>query len=251
MFRKLSTSMALLFVVTGAGCVGSAPTGDTANPTPAPVPVDTSGGGTGGSDPLGPGGGSNTSGNESNTFDHENDAPDPFEVLSRYQEQGPPEVAARLHSCQKVRYETLGTLLRQLGVDLQRNAPNGQPRTAGQLYRGGAGALGAPNYQARISEAIELTTSGATKLFDVFVQAAPEIIAAMPNNDHCKKAGAAVSMFDDNGKCTLDGISCLTGVAATQAQKDLCDQVLTEASSPQIGQAIAVASILAAAHTCE
>jgi hypothetical protein len=73
----------------------------------------------------------------------------------------------------------------------------------------------------------------------------------MPNQAACMVAGQATQMFDAQGKCTQAGVSCLVGAQATQAQVDLCNQVLTEASSAQVGQAIAVATILSAAHTCE
>ena len=84
--------------------------------------------------------------------------------------------------------------------------------------------MGAPNYGARVPESIELTTAGATKLFDIFVQAAPEIIAAFPTE--AKKAGAAVQLFDADGKFTSDGIAFLQGAPATQAQLDLCNNIL-------------------------
>ncbi|MCA1665783.1 MAG: hypothetical protein LC659_16190, partial [Myxococcales bacterium] len=99
------------------------------------------------------------------------------------------------------------------------------------------------------SESIELSTSGATKLFDIFVQAAPEIIAAFPNV--AKKGGVAVQLFDAAGKMTADGIGFLQGAPATQAQLDLANNILGSASTPQIGQTLAVATLLAAAHTCE
>jgi hypothetical protein len=38
---------------------------------------------------------------------------------------------------------------------------------------------------------------------------------------------------------------------ASQAQVDLANQAVGEASSPDIGKRIAVATILAAQHTCE
>ena len=38
---------------------------------------------------------------------------------------------------------------------------------------------------------------------------------------------------------------------ATQAQLDLANNILTSASTPQIGKTLAVATLLAAAHTCE
>jgi hypothetical protein len=121
--------------------------------------------------------------------------------------------------------------------------------SAGVIYKNGSQAMGAPNYGARVAEAISLTTSGATKLFDIFVQAAPEIIAAFPNV--AKKAGAPVALFDGGGKFTMDGIAFLQGAPATQAQLDLANNVLGSASTAQIGQTLAVATLLSAAHTCE
>jgi hypothetical protein len=243
MLRKLSTIIASAFLV--AGCLGQAPT------EPNPEPVPTTGGPTTPSDDtlgIAPGTSSN---DPNNTFDHmnENDV-DPFAVLGRIQEQGPPEISTRMHSCQKLKYATLGNLLTQLGVNLARTTTV-PPQSAGQLYKAGAQALGAPNYGARVPEAIELTTSGATKLFDIFVQAAPEIITAMPTNVAAQVGGAATNMFDAQNRCTLEGISFLQGSPANQAQKDLCDQVINQASSVTIGKTIAVATILSAAHTCE
>jgi hypothetical protein len=248
MSRKLGNILAFAFVgsLSLGGCLSAAPTADPMNPTP----VDPAGS-TSNSDPnglgLGPG---SASGAPDNTFDHPDNQVDPFEVLQRIQEQGPPEVSSRLHSCQKMRYRTLGTVLTQLGVDLNKTGTAPQ-LTAGQLYKGGTGALGVANYGARIAESIELTTSGATKLFDIFTQAAPEIIAAMPNAATCKVGGQATQMFDGAGKCTLAGITCLQGAPATQAQVDLCNQVIGEASAQNIGQTLAVATILSAQHSCE
>jgi len=251
MLRKLSTSIALMFVVSGAGCLGG-PAPDEPNPLPVADPGTPGGGavtpGTGdtGADTLGIAPGT-ASANEDGTFDHDksNDV-DPFSVLSRIQEQGPPEISTKMHSCQKLKYATLGTLLTQLGVNLNKTGTAPQ-LSAGQLYKAGGGALGQANYGARISEAIELTTAGATKLFDIFVQAAPEIITAMPTNAACKNA----QMFDAQNRCTLEGIACIQGSPASQAQKDLCDSVVTQASTAAIGRTIAVATILSAAHTCE
>jgi hypothetical protein len=252
MTRKFGKLLALAFVgsLSLGGCLGGSPPADPGNPTPVdPSAGSTSGGGTAGGDVSGlglaPG---SAAGDTGNTFDHPDNQVDPFEVLQRIQEEGPPEVSSKLHSCQKVKYATLGTMLTQLGVNLNATAT---PPSAGQLYKGGAGAMGAPNYGARVAETVELTTAGATKLFDIFTGAAKEVIAAMPTLDHCKLNGVATQMFDASGKCTLAGITCLQGAPASQAQVDLCNQAVSEASTPQIGQTIAVATILAAQHTCE
>jgi len=135
-------------------------------------------------------------------------------------------------------------VLGSLGVNL---GATGTPPTAGQLYKNGAQAMGGPNYAARVAETIELTAAAATKLFDIFSQGAQEIVTAMPTTARCM----GTNMFDMAGHCTAAGIACLQGAPASQAQVDLCNQALTEGSSPQISQTIAVASILAAAHTCE
>ncbi len=239
MSRKLNVSV-FVAAFSLAGCLGTAPsgpgsTGGTSNPN-AP---------SAGSLGLGPTGG--VGGGMGNTFDHEDNNTDPFTILERIQQEGPPEVSTKMHSCQKLKYATLGNVLSSLGVNLGNTTKN----SAGVLYTGGAQAMGAPNYTARVPEAIAPTTAGATKLFDIFVQAAPEIIKAMPTAQACMVAGAATNMFNADGTCNAAGISCLQGTPATQAQIDLCNSVASQASSQTVGQTIAVATILSAAHTCE
>lgn len=252
MTRKLSVVAAVF----AAGCLGAAPnstgTPTTSNPaasssTPAasanaPDPTEPT-------DPtLGLAPTDTSSGDPNNTFNHPQDDVDPFAILQRVQDQGPPEISTRMHSCQKLKYATLGNLLTALGVNMAKTAT---PPSAGQLYKGGGGAMGAPNYGARVPEAIALTAAGATKLFDIFTQAASEVIAAMPTATACMKAGVATDMFDAQGNCTLDGIACLQGAPATQAQLDVCNSVLSAGSTAAIGKAVAVATILSSAHTCE
>jgi hypothetical protein len=241
MLRKLNLSMVIAAFSLAAGCVG----GGGGSGTGTGSGTGDTGGVTTPGDSLGLAGGGSTAGGMGNTFDHDNDGLDPFAVLQRVQEQGPPEISTKMHSCQKLKYATLGNVLKQLGVNLASATAN----SAGLIYKNGSQPLGAPNYGARVAEAIEQTTSGATKLFDVFVTAAPEIIAAIPNV--AKKGGVAIQMFDAAGNCTADGIAFLQGAPSTQAQVDLCNNALTSASTPAIGKTIAVATILAAAGTCE
>jgi hypothetical protein len=181
-------------------------------------------------------------------FDHLEVPLNQFALLSRIQHEGPPEVAARLHGCQKMQYSTIGNVLRSFGVQLP-----AQPRqgTTGALYTFGSQALGAPNFLARSPEGTEVTTAGATKLFDIFVAAAPAVIEAMPGLQRCQVAGQPTAMFDAAGRCTLNGIACLQGSQATEAQQAICDAAVSRGSTPEIGRTIAVAAILAAANTCE
>src|SRR5262245_7452504 len=103
MLRKLSISTVIAAFAL-AGCVDGAPP-DNSGGTPTP------------SGSLGIAGGQ-TSSSDDQTFDHENEVTDPFAVLQRIQQQGPPEVSTRMHSCQKLKYATVGNLLRQLGVNM-------------------------------------------------------------------------------------------------------------------------------------
>jgi hypothetical protein len=168
-------------------------------------------------------------------------------VLERMSEEGPPAYRARVHGCRKMRYGNVGRMLADLGVDMSAT----DATSAGRMYAEADQALGAPNYDARIGETTELTTASASRLFDILVQAAPEIIAAMPSQERCQVSGHGVSVFDDAGRCTADGITCLLGEPATDEHVALCDQVVSHATSPETGRVLAVASLLAAASTCE
>lgn len=195
----------------------------------------------------------NFSGGEDNTASHMGDLgdgvfKDPFEVLAQRMEEGPPEVRTRLHSCQKVQNTSLTNLLTSLGVNVD---ATGDPPTAGQLLKGGGGALGAASYDSRVGEQIVWSAAGAAKLFDIFVQAAPEIITNLPNVDQCKVDGVGVEMFDANNQCNADAIACITGRPATASHVAICNKVVTSASSVDKGKRIAVATMMAAAHSCE
>ena len=240
--------------------------------TSTPVPQPTGDGGDdgeGGGNTDGGGGNSNssttagdddptdndeTSGDgEDNTFDHDADlsdggGKDPFEILAEQQAEGPPEVRARLHSCRKLRVVALRRLLVTFGVDLD---ATGDPQPAGQLYTEGIDAMGAANYAARQPEARSWTNSGATKMQDILVQAAPEIIAALPTVEHCQTDTGGVEMFDESDQCNEQAISCLIGKPASTDHVAICNHTVANASDPETGKQIAVAALLAAAHTCE
>lgn len=191
-------------------------------------------------------------GGEETTFDHDNDYRDPYEIALQQAEEGPPEVRSRLHSCQKLQIAALRNILTDFGVDL---AAEGDPPTAGQLINGGGTALGQSNYPARTGEDIVWTAAGAAKTFDIFVQAAPEIIAAMPNLAQCQIDGTGPSMFDEsdpeNPTCNDDAVSCLIGRPATPDHIAICNNLLQSGSSLAVSKNIAVGALLSAAHSCE
>ncbi len=196
-------------------------------------------------------------GNDENTFDHMNDPgssgkKDPFEILKERADEGPPEVRSRLHGCTKLRYDSLGTFLQSRGVNL---AATGTPKTAGQLYNEGGDALGVAKFEARESEAFFHSTSGATKLFDIFIQASPEIIANIASAEACQLNGTGYPMFTEQGECVRESLSCLMGRSAKEEDLILCNQLAGShnGSPADIArkQQLAVAAFLSAAHTCE
>lgn len=167
----------------------------------------------------------------------------PYEELERLQREGPPRYSSRVHGCTKLRYRTLGNVLRSRGVALNATGEV----TAGRIYRDGEAALGAPSYGGRTRETLELGLATTSKMFDIFVQAAPEIIAAMPARPEC---GGAV-LFDAANRCNPDGVSCLLGVPATETHLQVCEQTIARAADVESGKRLAVAVLAAAAHTCE
>src|SRR3954467_14328137 len=88
---------------------------------------------------------------------------DPYTALEREQREGPPRYASRLHSCPKMRVQTLGNVLASRGVNLAATAD----MSAGHIYSTSFVALGAANYAARTRENIELGVATASKIFDI------------------------------------------------------------------------------------
>lgn len=199
-----------------------------------------------------------TVGGEDTTFDHQptlgadDEYRDPVDIAKQRAEEGSPEARARMHSCQKVQITTIRNMLTDFGVDL---GATGNPPSAGQLVTDGTTALGGANYGARTGEDIVWTAAGAAKQFDIFVQAAPEIIAAMPNLAQCQVDGTGVEVFTDdadgNVKCNEAAVTCLIGRPATADHLAICESLVKSASSVDKGKNIAVATLLAAAHSCE
>lgn len=177
---------------------------------------------------------------------HEGSNVNPWDLVDRHAKEGPPRFSARVHGCPKMRVRTLGNVLASLGVDVGSTVP----LSAGQLYRDGTSAMAGPNFANRIRENVAVTTSGSARLFDIFAAAADEIIAQLPTLARCRAGGVQAQLFAGN-TCRADGISCLIGVTAKPTHVDLCNLALASASTPEVGRRLAVASLLAAAYTCE
>jgi len=187
-----------------------------------------------------------TSGNEDTTFDHDNgDYISPWELLDRLSKEGPPRYTSKVHSCAKVRYKTLGAVMGGVGI----NMANTTALSANDLYKTGFNALGGPNYANRIRENISITTSGASREFDIFAAGAQEVIDAFAAGTVARCPGA--QLFDAGNACRPEGITCLLGVPATTQHLAYCNLTVTSGSDPTVGKRLAVADMLAAAYTCE
>lgn len=236
----------------GTGGTGGAGGGGTTTSTGSGMPD-------GGPVSEAPPGGQSTNGQQS--FDHANDPgesgqKDPFEILKERAEEGPPQIRTRLHSCGKIPYSALGAFLSSRGVNIQ----SIQPKSAGLLYQTGGDALGVAKFDAREGERLFLTTAGATKLFDIFVQSASEIIQNISDPTKapaCVLNGTSQPMFDpSDGSCVRESLSCIMGRPATEDDLILCDLMIAQANPNDMAdlnrkRVIAVAAFLSAAHTCE
>ena len=218
----MRTYLATLFVLCAAACGDDDPRdslGDQTKAPPAPVTGDHAGATT----------------------------PDSSDV------NAPPDVLARIHGCSKISFAALGNILVSFGIDTTAKDPD----SALQLYAQGAFALGVASYAGRVPEVALPTTSTLAKEFDIFAAAAAEIqshATAAPTAGACAGAGP---LLDASGRFMKEGVSCLLGKAATQdhvffANKTVDDTVAALGpDKAALGQTIAIAALLQAAHTCE
>jgi hypothetical protein len=189
---------------------------------------------------------------EMNTFEHpstliggDNGITDPGTAKSDEVKAGGAEIAARLHALQKMPYGSLGRMLGDFGVNLGNNTAG----SAAQLYKSGASALGVAIYANRVPEQYAPSTSSLAKQFDIYTAAAPEIVA---NITTASKRCPGVMLIDTaTNQFTEDGISCLLGKPAKSEHVMLANALVAQATTPQIGQQIAIAQLLAAAHTSQ
>jgi len=195
-----------------------------------------------------------TAGGEDSTYDHMNDpgaaAPgaensqpaDPAQVKL----VGAPEVQSRLHSCGKLTYASLGSILQSRGLTGGGQRPNGA-QSGQQIYAQGqtGPAFGAANYNGRVPEAPFASTSAMAKMFDIFTMASYDAVNANWTAPACE--GAKVLGAD--GKFTKDGLSCLMGKPAKDEHVAIANDAIAKNATD--GAKIAIAALLSAAHTCQ
>ena len=207
---------------------------------------------------------------------------DPGLLADRAYDEGPIEVASRQHACSKIKYDTQGNLLIGRGINLLNGAnpntlpvsfstscpgPSGNLSTTTQstayVYCNDRLTLGLTNYTGRISEPTALNTAAATKIMDLFVTAAAEMVPSTSTGlmrltaPSCVIGGQGAIIFNADNTCNEEGISCLQGYAATADQVALCSRVASQAVAASgftqvvAGRRLAVATILAGSDVCE
>ena len=151
-------------------------------------------------------------------------------------------------------------------LDVGNNSPDAadgycvsKPATAGYLYFSGKDALGVPKLDSRLGEKEEHSTASAMKLMDIFIQAAPQIIANIGDQTKapaCTLNGKNKPMFAADGSCVEESVSCLIGTPATEDHMLLCNLLVSKADKSNLSDVIkkrniAVAVLLSAAHSCQ
>ena len=139
----------------------------------------------------GSGGAPSTTGGSGTTFDHDNDTISVWDLINRIEQEGPPTFTAHMHGCSRPTYVTLGHVLTSIGVDLT----NKTALSAADLYNNGASALSVASYANRARENVAITTSGASKLEDIFVAAATEVMTKLPTLARCQVNGVGPTLF--------------------------------------------------------
>lgn len=203
------------------------------------------------SDPRDP---NSTAGGEDTTFDHSNDpgaaAPgaensppaDPAQVRL----VGAPEVQSRLHSCGKLSYTSLGSILTTRGMTGGGTRP-ANTQSGQQIYQNPATApaFGGPNYNGRVPEAAFASTSALSRMFDIFTMSSYDVVATNWTAPAC----GTVKVLGTDGKFTKDGISCLMGKPARDEHVAIANDAIAKNATD--GAKIAIAALLSAAHTCQ
>lgn len=167
----------------------------------------------------------------------------PEEIHAQDQQVGTPVEVARYHSCAKITYAALGSILSTRGVPAMSSSFT--------IYKGGSAALGVANYPGRVPEALVASTSAMAKQFDIFIAAAPDIQKNLTTSTACP----GVTIADATGKFSKDGLSCLMGKLATDAHVAVANQAVVDAvkggATQDQGIQIALAAALEASQTCE
>lgn len=177
-------------------------------------------------------------------FSHDDPVVDPFADGK----QVSAAESMRSHACAKLRYSTLGNVLASRGVNLASAAAD----SAADLYRRGNLVLGAADPVSNSREGDKDTTGGITRLLDVLVAAAGELITNLPTRPECTVNGVGARLFNPDSTCNEDGFTCVLGMPVTPQQLGLCNDMVKDfGADVAVGQRLAVAAFMAPTFLCD
>lgn len=133
----------------------------------------------------------------------------------------------KLHSCGKLRFETLQKVLKSRGLNLDNNTAG----SVGALVQRAQPVWGVANFLGRIPETTRNSTSSLVSLEDIVIAMAEELITTT-NSEGAWMSGACqgAKLFD--GKtCNRDGMACLLGATPSDRQMDLCNNMISDGAS--------------------
>jgi len=181
--------------------------------------------------------------------------------------------SAKDYACGPLGYREAGNLLVGLGVVIKidpleiplpvagmnnnnnnnnnNNDPNAaKPGDAQVAYLAAKSSFGVADYANRMPEATQVGTAQLAKMGDLFIQAAPEILAGFSTSPRC----GGVTLVDANLHFTREGLSCIGGQVVNDDQVQLAGQLIDRAvaqgMTQQGAQELVVAGFLSAQFTC-
>lgn len=164
-----------------------------------------------------------------------------------------PAVGEKLHSCGKLRFNWLSTILSSRGINVTNTAAN----SAGALLTKAQGVWGVPNFPGRSPETIRDTTSSLVSLHDVLLAAAEEWVTTA-NMDGAYPAGVTActgAKLFNNNTCDKDGFSCVMGATPSTNQLAACTSMINDATAGVTvaldRRRLAVASMVGTVAMCD
>jgi len=160
----------------------------------------------------------------------------------------PPAESEKLHSCGKLRTQTLRRILVSRGVSLSTGGMATLMLDADQI-------LGVANFSGRLPESDRNATGSLTRLYDILIAAAVQLVPdATTDRLGTSPACRNERLFNADGSCNADGFGCLVGTPVSQKEMERCGQLSADAAAntnPTNGRRLAVAAVAATYFLCD
>lgn len=160
----------------------------------------------------------------------------------------PPAESERLHSCGKVRTQTLRRMLVSRGVNLAMGGVATLLLDADQI-------LGVANFSGRLPESDRNATGSLTRLYDLLIAAAVQLVPDATTDRLGTSPGCRNErLFNSDNTCNADGFGCLVGTPVSTKEMERCSQLVADAAANTNltnGRRLAVAAVAATYFLCD